>query len=149
MNNILSTALAVSLAAILAACTAPVIHPQSRTPTCRSKAECDVRMRAAASWMHLHLKRYVLEQTPELVQTRMDTSPGDYLVMRVTKVPEGDGVHRINAEIWCAKRTGCSVRPWDALQRFNRFVNSAWKVVDMPDHADADEGSATRSAELP
>lgn len=125
--------------ALLAACAAPAVDPdsESATPTCSSKAECDVRMRAAATWMHLNLKRYVVEQSLELVQTRMDSSPGDYLVMRVTKVPAGGAKWRLETEIWCAKHSGCSLRPWDARQRFNRFVNGAWKVVELPEHADS------------
>lgn len=124
--------LLIMIAVSFVACTTPSVDTESETatPTCTSKAECNARMRAAATWMHLNLKRQIIEQTDELVQTRLDTSPGDYLVMRVTKVPAGEAEWRVKSEIWCAKRSGCSLRPWEAQQRFNRFVNGAWKIVD-------------------
>ena len=120
--------------ALLAGCAATKVAPEFATPTCDDDRECDAKWRAAEAWITYNTGQAVAEKTDSMMRTNMTQSPGNYLSVRVHKVPADDGSYRIEAEIYCAMKVGCTPSPWEATQLFNRSVNRSWVEIAKERH---------------
>lgn len=119
---------------LLAACATGKVDPEFATPTCDGYRECDAKWRAAEAWITHESGQAVAEKTDSTMRTNMTQSPGNYLSVRVQKVPVGDGSYRIEAEMYCARKVGCDPSPWEATQLFNRSVNRSWVEIAKERH---------------
>lgn len=125
----LKSVMAFTLLLSIAACATAPTDPAVSTPTCEAGRECDVKWQAAERWIEHRAKRRVAEKTDQMMRTNLDFSPGNYLSVRVERKSIAPGEYRIEATMYCAKKVGCDPSPWEALQDFNRSVNSSWTPV--------------------
>lgn len=114
------------LALVLSSCASGPSDPAAATPVCESDAECRAMWNAAEMWIEHNTGRPVVEKTESFMSTDMDQSPGNYLSVRVEREPVNGSRWRIESQFYCAKKVGCDPSPWEAQQRFNRWVNRAW-----------------------
>lgn len=111
---------------LFAACAPMEVDPEFAVPTCSSERECDAKWNASEIWIKHNIRREITTRTDTMMQTAMDQSPGNYLSARVHKEHVEGNTWRINAQMYCARKTGCDPSPWEATQSFNRAVNNSW-----------------------
>ena len=95
----------------------------SESPVCESE-KCNYMWEAAQVWVSNNSRYKIQLATSALISTYNSTNQSTDLAFRVTKEPIGGGKYKIVMMANCDNWIGCMPKPQEAIQQFNRHLNS-------------------------
>jgi len=95
----------------------------SDSPTCEAD-KCNYMWEAAQVWVSNNSAYKIQIATSAIISTYNSTRGSTDLAFKVTKEPIGSGKYKISMFARCDNILGCAVNPDQAVQNFNRHINS-------------------------